>query len=98
MSQDAVNAWGIEIADECMFALLTAECSMGMEPEGVLGFTDESCAEVRTLGESSAGMKQAFAWLSMRGFVRLGKDEHGEHVVVIAEPKPARGSLTAEAA
>jgi hypothetical protein len=69
---------------------------MGMEAQGVLGFTDEGCAEVRTLAEASEGMKQAFAWLSLRGFVRLGADAHGELIVMMSKPKRARSSATAE--
>jgi hypothetical protein len=96
MSQELMNAWAVELADECMFAQILTESSMSSETDGVLGFTDESCAEVRTLAEASEGMKQAFAWLSLRGFVRLAADAHGEHIVVISKPKRARSSATAE--
>ena len=96
MSPELMNEWAVELADECMFAQILTESSMGQEAEGVLGFTDESCAEVPTLAEASEGMKQAFAWLSLRGFVRLGTDEHGEHIVVISQPKRARSGVTVE--
>ena len=77
-----------EIADEAMFELLLAHGMLhgnGVDST-VIGFTDEASAEVMTLAEASAAMREAFEWLHPRGYVELDRDGEGEFVSVIRRP------------
>jgi len=63
---------------------------LGQDGESVLGLTDEACGEVSSMAEASVAIQQAFLWLSMRGYVQLGSDGAGEHMVVLKRPLQAR--------
>lgn len=78
-----------EIADEAMFELLISEGVPGDSPASdatCIGFTDESCQEVTKLAQASPAMREAFEWLAPRGYVGLGIDSEGEHIVVVRRP------------
>jgi len=80
------------IADQAMLELLQSEC-VPIDGEGVrLGLCDEACGEVGTLTEASAAIREAVDWLNARGYVEIGRSEHGEHIVVRGQPEVVRPS------
>ncbi|TAL65833.1 MAG: hypothetical protein EPN79_11830 [Burkholderiaceae bacterium] len=80
-----------EIADEAMFELLLCHCLaaherhalLGLVEKSVLGLVDESGVETRTLAQADPAIVESFNWLCARGYVEIGRDNHGEHIVVL---------------
>lgn len=89
MDQATMNAWAVAIADESMFAMLESECISEGERPDELQPTDEDCAAVKRLAEASAAVREAFAWLSMRGIVVLLEGAGGDTIKVLRRPEAA---------
>ncbi len=91
MTPIELTRYAFEIADEAMFELLESEGVPGDEFHTVIGFSSESCEEVKTLAEASAAMQEAFEWLRVRGYVELGTDGEGEFAQVVKRPEDDDG-------
>lgn len=74
------------IADVHMFELMQSHCVPCDEHRLTLGLIDEGGLEVRTLTEADPSVVEAFEWLKDRGYVELGADAHGEHILVLRRP------------
>lgn len=85
----ATIARAFAIADEAMYELLLTEGVPHDAPAcdaTCIGFADEGCQEVASLGDASTAMRDAFEWCRQRGYVELGSDEAGEYVQVVRRP------------
>lgn len=90
MDQAKIHAWAVAIADESMFALLECECKAEGKGPDELQPTDENCSAVARLADASAAVQEAFAWLSMRGIVRLSSEDEGDTIQVLRRPEAAQ--------
>lgn len=75
-----------DIADTHMFELMQAHCVPCDEYRLTLGLVDESGSEVRSLADADPSIVEAFEWLKDRGYVELGEDGDGEHILVVRRP------------
>lgn len=79
-------ARAFEIADEAMWELMLSEGCLTSIDDTDIGFCDDLCQEVASLGEASPALRESFEWLRQRGYVELGKDSDGEFITVIRRP------------
>lgn len=76
----------VAIADEAMFGLLETECIGQDDNRTVLGLTNDGQSEVARLVDATDAIREAFAWLQPRGYVRLSRDGSGEYIDVLRRP------------
>lgn len=86
---EAMKLRAVAIADECMRS--DVECHGVPIRNRTYGLSDDKGAEVKTLGQAGALLREAFQWLLDRGLAHLESDEAGE--VIVLTPLPTAGSI-----
>lgn len=75
------------IADESMFSQLECHCFPQDEYGVCLAMMDGAGRTVPSLAAAEEPIREAFEWLSMRGYVELCEDACGQFIWVLKRPE-----------